>query len=109
MTAILGNYNNGTNDYTPSWAQNQQGLIVYAPSAGYITRIGWWAYRFTNHHWAGVVWNGSTGAILAQSASTLFAADGLLHRFELDLTSPLYVTAGQTLMIGYWHTPVSGG
>jgi hypothetical protein len=106
MTAILGNYNNGTNDYTPSWAQNQQGLIVYAPSAGYITRIGWWAYRFTNHH--GVVWNGSTGAILAQSASTLFAADGLLHRFELDLTSPLYVTAGQTLMIGYWHTPVSG-
>jgi len=105
----LGNFNK------PTWGiiedaggsgNNQKALAVTAPSAGQITRLGAWFFDYApaldapNWTYQLCVWNAGTGALLAHSAtmtSTAFA----IARLEADLTSPLAVTEGQALLIGW--------
>jgi hypothetical protein len=102
----LGNYSKLAASVYESYNDNMTGLNVTAPSDGVITRLGIWAYSdpglLVDLTTKLVAWNGTTGAVLAQSAS-FAVANTVMARHERDLAAPLAVTAGQVVKIGQWH------
>lgn len=103
MSTIVGNYNKG--GYTGFWVtQGQQGTVFTIPSAGTLTRLGALlsASGGVNLSTKLCVWDASSGTLLGQTAAFNVPFNIVPGRFEADLTSPVTVTAGQTVVIGDW-------
>ena len=106
MTVILGDYAAGPNVYTPGAYYNQIGSAFTVPETGVLTRLGALLSNALGVATARLcVWDASSGALLAQSGT--FTVDWgtwpPCGRFEMDI-SPLSVTAGQAVVLGFWAT-----
>lgn len=129
MTTILGHYNDShsTELVTTGASYNQQAQAVTIPSAGTLTRLGALLGAFYNGTPPRLgllrlcVWSAADNSLLAQSASFYAPSSGTPARCEADLSSPLAVSAGQTVLVGwcrengalasttYWASAPSGG
>ena len=114
--ANWGNYNR------PTWGRiqefsggmTQKGILVTAPAAGQITRLGGWLAGTSGSNTAGfAIWDQSTGALLAQTSTFSITIDGggppYGARYEADLITPLSVTNGQNIIVGPFCTPGANG
>ena len=113
---ILGNYDQLANIYQPGPSTNQWGQNFTAPAAGTITRLGALVgdQGFEDiQNWTLAVWNpyAGHGEVLAQSALQVETFPNLggphVFRREADLLTPLVVTAGQVVRLG-WEWVATG-
>ena len=111
----LGNYNRPTwgRIQEASGGMTQKAVLVTAPAAGQITRLGGWLAGTSGTNTADfAVWNYSSRAVLANTSTFSIAQDGgspYGFRYEGDLPSPLIVTNGQQLLVGPCCTPGGNG
>lgn len=110
-TVIIGNSGQLATIYLPGHALNQWGQGFQVPSNGWITRVGGWingtsGYGGQIENWTFAVWDHATGPVLAQSALQIETfpyswPTVKVYQREADLLTPLAVTAGQWIRLGW--------
>jgi hypothetical protein len=114
--STLGQYSKLLTIFQAGYTYNEHAGILAVPSPGRITRLGgWYKMSIDPNHGAPypapasvrarlVVWDATSGAVLAQSADIWIAydVDYTPLRYEADLTAPLTVVAGN-YKVGVWH------
>jgi len=121
MAVLIGNDNKPNGSFYEGWSDtyNQSAELFTMPDRGRIVQVGFWAAGINQTTTTyGCVWLGSTGALVAQSASITIAGRsfgaGNVDKYVVDLVTPYELDAGVTFYAGLSRAPgrshqLSGG